>query len=381
MDVNKEALELHEKLKGKLEVNSKISLNTREDFSLAYTPGVAEPCRKIHENREDVYKYTLKSRTIAVISNGTAVLGLGNIGAEAAIPVMEGKCAIFKELAGVDAFPICIDSEDVEENVETIKRISPVFGGINLEDYKSPECFEIERKLQDLGIPVMHDDQHGTAIVVLAGLINALRVVDKKIEDVKIVIMGAGAAAIAIAKLVLSHGAKGENIILCDRQGAIYQNREGLNKPKEEIAKVTNLDKKEGSLNEVVENADVLLGVSGPNSIIAEDVKKMNENGIVFAMANPIPEIMPDEARAAGARVVATGRSDFPNQVNNALAFPGIFKGALEARAKRITEEMKIAAAEAIAGMVEPTEEMILPLITNKEVPVVVAEAVRKVCK
>ncbi|MFH1325579.1 MAG: NADP-dependent malic enzyme [archaeon] len=377
MDIKKESLDLHEKLKGKLEVKSKIALKTKKDFSLAYTPGVAEPCKKIHENKNDVYKYTIKQNTVAVISNGTAVLGLGNIGAEAAIPVMEGKAAIFKELAGIDAFPICINSEDAEENINIIKKISPVFGGVNLEDYKSPECFEIEKNLQDLGIPVMHDDQHGTAVVVLAALINSLKVLNKKIEDVKIVFSGAGAAAIAISKLLISYGAKGDNVILCDRKGAIYDGRDNLNKPKKEISEITNLKKENGSLKKVLEGADVFIGVSTGDVLEEKDVEKMN-GGIIFAMANPVPEISPEKAKKGGAKIIATGRSDFPNQVNNALAFPGIFRGALDVRAKRITEKMKIAAAEAIANFVEPTSEKILPEITDRKVVAAVAEAVKK---
>lgn len=372
---------MHEKLKGKLEIHSKIALKERKDFSLAYTPGVAEPCRKIAENPDDVFKYTIKSHTVAVISNGTAVLGLGNIGASAAIPVMEGKAAIFKELGGVDAFPICIDSEDISENINIIRKISSVFGGINLEDYKAPECFEIEAGLQDLGIPVMHDDQHGTAIVVLAGMINSLKLVEKKIEDVKIVLSGAGAAGIAITKLLLDYGAKSEKVILCDSKGIIFSERGDLNKSKKEIASRTNSFNVKGNFNDAIKNADVFIGVSKPGVLSKQHIGLMNEKAIVFAMANPIPEIMPDDAIGAGAEIVATGRSDFPNQVNNALAFPGLFKGALRCRALRITEKMKLAAAKAIAGMISPKKEMILPLITDRKVADVVANAVEKAWK
>lgn len=381
MTIQEDSLALHEKLKGKLEVKSKIKLLTKHDFSLAYTPGVAEASKRIAENKEDAYKYTIKGNTIGVISNGTAVLGLGNIGATAAIPVMEGKAAIFKELAGLDAFPICIDSEDVQENINIIKKISPIFGGINLEDYKAPECFEIESALQDLGIPVMHDDQHGTAIVVLAGLLNALKVVNKRKEDVKTVVSGAGAAAIAVSNLLMDYGINREKMILCDTKGTIYEGREDFkdNKYKLEIAKRTNKSKLKGSLSDAIKNADVFIGLSKPGLLTKEMISFMNKGAIIFAMANPVPEIMPDEANAAGALIVATGRSDFPNQVNNALVFPGVFKGALEARATRITKEMKLAAAEALASMIKsPGKDEILPAITDREVPKVISKAVAK---
>jgi len=380
MGIQEESLELHEKLGGKLSINSKIKLETKKDFSLAYTPGVAEPCRRIFANKEDVYKYTIKKNCVAVISNGTAVLGLGNIGANAAIPVMEGKAAIFKELGGIDAFPICIDSEDIDENVKTIKLISPMFGGINLEDYKAPECFEIEDRLQDLGIPVMHDDQHGTAIVVLAGLINSIKLADKKMGNVKIVVSGAGAAATAVTKLLLSYSANGKNIFLCDTKGIIYYEREDLNenKAKKELAKITNLENKKGQLSDAIIGADIFIGLSKKNLLSKEMIRTMNPYPIIFAMANPDPEIMPQDAKEAGAFIVATGRSDFPNQVNNALAFPGVFRGALDIRATRITKEMKIAAAEALASMVNPDVENILPAITNKEIPKKVAKAVMR---
>lgn len=379
MEIKEEALKLHEKLKGKLSINSKIPLDTKQNFSLAYTPGVAEPCKKIFSNKEDVYRYTIKGNTIAVISNGTAVLGLGNIGAKAAIPVMEGKAAIFKELAGVDAFPICIDSEDIEENVNIIRKISPVFGGINLEDYKAPECFEIEKKLQDLGIPVMHDDQHGTAIVVLAGIINSIKLANKKISDIKIVLSGAGAAATAVIKLLISYKANPENIVICDSKGIIYKGREDLtsNAYKQEFAEITNPSITKGSLKDALKGADVFIGLSAKGVLSKEMVLSMNKNPIIFAMANPEPEIFPQDAKEAGAFIVATGRSDFPNQVNNALVFPGIFRGALDCRATQITEKMKIAAAEALAGMVEPEVEKILPDITDKKVALNIAEAVK----
>jgi len=376
MGIQEDSLKLHEKLKGKLEVKSKIPLNTKHDFSLAYTPGVAEPCKRIFANKDDVFKYTIKGNCVAVISNGTAVLGLGNIGALAAIPVMEGKAAIFKELAGIDAFPVCIDSEDIEGNIKTIRNIAPVFGGINLEDYKAPECFEIEKGLQDLGIPVMHDDQHGTAIVVLAGLINALKLAGKEIEDVKIVFSGAGAAAIAVSKLLISYGARGENITLVDKKGIIYQGREDLpeNKYKMEIASLTNKNKP-GELIDAVEGADVFIGLSAKGLLTKEAVRKMNKP-IIFAMANPEPEILPEEAKEAGAFIIATGRSDYPNQINNALAFPGVFRGALDCKAVKITEKMKIAAAEALAGMISPEVDNLLPSITDRNVVKVVSKAV-----
>ena len=378
MGTQEDSLALHEKLKGKLEVKSKVKLETKRDFLLAYTPGVAEPCRRIFSNKEDAYKYTIKGNCVAVVSNGTAVLGLGNIGAHAAIPVMEGKAAIFKEMAGIDAFPICIDSENVDENIRIVKAIAPVFGGINLEDYKAPECFEIEAALQELGIPVMHDDQHGTAIVVLAGLINALKVAGKDIGNVRIAVSGAGAAATAVVKLLISHGADGGRIILCDTKGMIYDGRPDLaeNRHKQELALTTNGNKQKGTLADAVLGADVFIGLSKKGLLSKEMVRSMAPKAIVFAMANPDPEIIPDEAREAGALVVATGRSDFPNQVNNALGFPGIFRGALDARATRITEKMKLAAAEALAGMVEPSVESILPPITDRSVVKRVSEAV-----
>jgi len=382
MDTQEESLKLHEKHKGKLEVKSKLPLETKEDLSLAYTPGVAEPCRKIAENKEDVYKYTIKGNSVAVISDGSAVLGLGNIGPEASLPVMEGKCALFKEFADIDAYPIILGTQDPKQIIETVKLISPGFGGINLEDIKAPYCFEVEAALQDLGIPVMHDDQHGTAVVVLAALLNALKVVNKNIKEINIVVNGAGAAGIAIAKMLLSYGISGDKIIMLDRTSTIYNGRENLYPAKQEMAEKTNLNKVEGKLVDAIKNQDVFIGVSCKDCLSADMVKTMKENAIVFALANPDPEIMPDYAKEAGARIVASGRSDFPNQVNNVLGFPGIFRGALDARATRITEEMKVAAAEALASLVkEPNEENILPLPTDKSVLPAVAKAVAEAWK
>lgn len=378
MDFNKLSLEMHEENKGKIEVVSKVRVETKDDLSTAYTPGVAEPCRKIHENPIDVYKYTCKANTIAVVSDGTAVLGLGDIGPLAAIPVMEGKGILFKRFGNVDAFPICLDTKDTDEIVETVKRIAPSFGGINLEDISAPRCFEIEERLKkELDIPVFHDDQHGTAIVCSAGIMNALKLVGKKINEVTAVINGAGAAGISITKLLLSFGLK--DAILVDRQGAIYEGRDGLNPAKAEIAKITNKNKEAGSLADVVKGKDIFLGVSAPGVLTKEMVSTMAKDSIIFAMANPTPEIMPDEAKAGGAAVVATGRSDFPNQINNVLVFPGIFRGALDVRAKAITEEMKRAAAIAIASIVKDDElnaDYIIPDAFNPEVAKVVAKAV-----
>jgi len=383
MSYGEQSLKMHKEKKGKLEVISKIPVNTREDLSIAYTPGVAEPCIEISKDKDKVYDYTIKSNTVAIVSNGTAVLGLGNIGAEASIPVMEGKALLFKEFAGVDAFPICIDSEDPEEVIKTVKLICPVFGGINLEDIKAPECFYIEETLKrELNIPVFHDDQHGTAVVVLSGLYNALKLTKKNIKDVKIIINGAGSAGIAICKLLLKAGA--ENIIMCDKKGAIYDGGNCLFESHEEIAKVTNKNKESGSLKEVLVGADVFIGVSGPNMINAEDVKTMNSDAIIFAMANPTPEIMPDEAKLGGARVIATGRSDFANQINNVLVFPGIFKGALTVRATEINDEMKLAAARALANLIpeeELNEENIIPNALDKRVSGKVAEKVMRIAR
>ncbi len=383
MSYGEQSLKMHKEKKGKLEVISKIPVNTREDLSIAYTPGVAEPCVEISKDKDKVYDYTIKANTVAIVSNGTAVLGLGNIGAEASIPVMEGKALLFKEFAGVDAFPICIDSEDPEEVIKTVKLISPVFGGINLEDIKAPECFYIEETLKrELNIPVFHDDQHGTAVVVLSGLYNALKLTKKNIKDIKIIINGAGSAGIAICKLLLKAGA--QNIIMCDRNGAIYDGGNCLFESHEQIAKVTNKNKESGSLKEVLVGADVFIGVSGPNMINSEDVKTMNSDAIIFAMANPTPEIMPDEAKLGGARVVATGRSDFANQINNVLVFPGIFKGALTVRAREINDEMKLAAARALANLIQEEElndENIIPNALDKRVADKVAEEVMRIAR
>lgn len=383
MNYFEESLKLHEEKVGKIEVTSKVKVETRDDLSLAYTPGVAEPCRKIYENEENVYKYTSKGNLVAVVTDGSAVLGLGNIGPKAGLPVMEGKAVLFKEFAGVDAFPICLATNDVDEIVKTVKLIAPGFGGINLEDIGAPRCFEVEEKLKkELDIPVFHDDQHGTAIVVLAGLINALKVVGKKIEDIKVVINGAGAAGTAISKLLLSSGVK--NLIACDRVGILYDGIENVDDDKKELAKITNPDKIQGTLADALVGADVFIGVSAPGIVSKDMVRSMNNDSILFAMANPTPEIMPDEAKDAGARVVGTGRSDFPNQVNNVLAFPGIFRGALDVRAKEINEEMKIAAAYAIASIIkdeELNEDNVIPYALDKTVAANVAEAIKKAAK
>lgn len=377
------SLELHEKSKGKIEVISKIKVETREDLSLAYTPGVAEPCRKIHENEENVYKYTSKGNIVAVVTDGSAVLGLGDIGPKAGLPVMEGKSILFKEFANVDAFPICIDSNDVEEIVNTVKLISPGLGGINLEDISAPRCFEIEEKLKkELDIPVFHDDQHGTAIVVLAGLINALKIVNKKIEDLKIIINGAGAAGTAIAYLLMAAGAK--NVIACDRTGALSLGREKMNDAKNSLAKDTNPNNENGTLADVMVGSDVFIGVSSADSVKPEMVKSMNRDAIILAMANPTPEIMPDLAKEAGARVIGTGRSDFPNQINNVLVFPGVFRGALDVRAKEINQEMKLAAAYAIANYIDEkdlNEENIIPSALDKNVATAVAKAIAEAAR
>lgn len=376
MDYASESIKLHQAKKGKLEIRSKVPLNNRDDLSIAYTPGVAYVCMEIAKDPAKVFDLTIKANSVAVVTDGTAVLGLGNIGPAAAIPVMEGKAILFKEFGNIDAFPIAVENADV---VATVKAIAPVFGGINLEDIKAPECFEIERKLQTLGIPVMHDDQHGTAVVVLAALMNALKVVGKGLSDVKIVISGAGAAGIATAKILLSLKEKPKDIIMLDSQGIIYEGKELLNPYKEEIAKQTNKNKIKGGFKEAFAGADVFIGVSKGNIVTGEMVASMQKNAIVFAMANPIPEIMPDEALKAGATVVGTGRSDFPNQINNVLAFPGIFRGALDARAKRITAEMKLAAAHALANYVKnPTKDNVLPSCLDRNVAKAVAEAVRK---
>lgn len=381
--VYERSLELHEKNHGKVEVISKVKVENREDLSLAYTPGVAEPCRKIHANPDDVYKYTAKGNLVAVVSDGTAVLGLGDIGPLAGMPVMEGKSILFKEFANVDAFPICLDTKDVDEIVETVKRIAPCFGGINLEDISAPRCFEVEARLKKvLDIPVFHDDQHGTAIVVCAGLINALKVVGKKMEDIRVVINGAGSAGISICKLILQFGVG--DVVLVDRQGALCPGEEWMNPAQKAMAEVTNKDHQRGLLAEIIKNKDVFIGVSAPNLVTAEMVKTMAKDPIIFAMANPTPEIMPDVAKAGGARVVATGRSDFPNQINNVLVFPGIFRGALDVRATDITEEMKLAASRAIASLITPeelNEEYIIPSPFDKRVCSVVAKEVGRVAR
>jgi malate dehydrogenase (oxaloacetate-decarboxylating) len=384
MTTAEKALMLHEQWNGKLDTVAKSKVKTREDLALAYTPGVAEPCKVIAEDKEAAYKYTWKANTIAVVSDGSAVLGLGNIGPEAAMPVMEGKAVLFKEFGGVNAVPICLDTQDTEEIIKAVTYLAPTFGGINLEDISAPRCFEIEERLKaTLDIPVFHDDQHGTAIVVLAGIINALKVIGyKKKEDCKIVVNGAGAAGVAITKLLLSYGFK--TAILCDRSGAISSERTDLNSSKKEMLKITNPADEKGKLADVIKNADIFIGVSGPGTLTADMVKTMNKDSIIFAMANPVPEIMPDEAKAAGARVVGTGRSDFPNQVNNVVAFPGIFKGALEGRARQITEEMKLAAALAIADLVPEdklSEDNVMPEAFDPQVAVKVAEAVKACIK
>jgi len=383
MNYFEESLKLHEKNVGKIEVVSKVHVETKEDLSLAYTPGVAEPCRKIHENEENVYKYTSKGNLVAVVTDGTAVLGLGDIGPKAGLPVMEGKAVLFKEFANVDAFPICLDTKNVDEIVQTVKMIAPGFGGINLEDIGAPRCFEVEERLKkELDIPVFHDDQHGTAIVVLAGVINALKVVNKKIEDIKVVVNGAGAAGTAIAKLLLSSGVK--NLIACDKVGILYRGIENVDDAKKELAKVSNPDNIKGNLADALVGADVFIGVSAPGIVSQDMVRSMNKDSILFAMANPTPEIMPDEAKVAGARVIGTGRSDFPNQVNNVLAFPGIFRGALDVRAKEVNEEMKIAAAYAIAYMIKEedlNENNVIPNALDRNVAVNVAEAIKKAAR
>lgn len=379
MTTNEKALQMHEQWHGKLETTAKAHVNSREDLAIAYTPGVAEPCKVIAKEQEAVYKYTMKANTVAVISDGSAVLGLGNIGAYAALPVMEGKAVLFKEFGNVNAFPICLDTQDTEEIIETVIRIAPAFGGINLEDISAPRCFEIEARLKEaLSIPVFHDDQHGTAIVVLAGIINALKIVGKKKENCNVVVNGDGSAGIAITKLLLLYGFK--HVTICGINGILSKSSPDLNWMQKEMMEVTNLEQKTGLLSDAMKGADIFIGVSAPNIVSEEMVASMNQDAILFAMANPVPEIMPDVAKAAGARVVGTGRSDFPNQVNNVVAFPGIFKGALEGRATQITEEMKLAAAEAIAGLVSEDQlcdEFIMPEAFDPRVAEVVSEAVK----
>ncbi|MGN8888012.1 NAD(P)-dependent malic enzyme [Blautia sp. HCP28S3_G10] len=384
MDYAKESLRLHGEWKGKIEVVTRVPVENKDDLSLAYTPGVAQPCLEIQKDINKSYELTRRWNMCLVVTDGSAVLGLGNIGPEAGMPVMEGKCVLFKAFADVDAFPLCIKSNDVDEIVNTIYLISGSFGGVNLEDISAPRCFEIEKKLKEkCDIPIFHDDQHGTAIITLAGLTNALKVVGKKKEDVRIVMNGAGAAAISIARLLITAGFK--NITLCDRKGAIYEGRpEGMNPVKDEMSKVTNLDKKSGSLADMLVGADVFIGVSAPGAVTTEMVKTMNKDAIVFACANPTPEIFPDDAKAGGAKVVSTGRSDFPNQINNVLAFPGIFRGAFDVRAKEINDEMKLAAAEALANLIpedELSEDYIIPKAFDKRVGPAVAKAVAEAAR
>lgn len=379
MTTNEKALKLHEEWRGKLETVSKTPVKTREDLALAYTPGVAEPCKVIAQDKEAAYTYTWKSNTVAVVSDGSAVLGLGNIGPHAAMPVMEGKAVLFKEFGGVNAVPICLDTQDTEEIIKAVTYLAPGFGGINLEDISAPRCFEIEERLKaTLDIPVFHDDQHGTAIVVLAGIINALKVVNKKKEDCRVVMNGAGSAGVAIAKLLLTYGFP--DVILCNRSGIISKDTPGMNWMQQKMAEVTNPQNLTGTLADAIKGADIFVGVSAANTVTPDMVSSMNRDAIIFALANPVPEIMPDAAKAAGARIVGTGRSDFPNQINNVVAFPGIFKGALEGRAPQITEEMKLAAAHAIAGLVPEealSEDNIMPEPFDPQVAEVVAEAVK----
>jgi malate dehydrogenase (oxaloacetate-decarboxylating) len=380
MDKKEEALKKHEEWAGKIEVVNRASVSTKEELAVAYTPGVAEPCLEIQKDVDLSYKYTRRHNLVAVITDGTAVLGLGDIGPEAGMPVMEGKCALFKAFGGVDAFPLCIRSKDVDEIVNTVKLLAGSFGGVNLEDISAPRCFEIERRLKkECDIPIFHDDQHGTAVVVLAAMMNALKIVNKDIKKIKVVTSGAGAAGIAIIKLLVSMGL--ENVIMCDRKGAIYEGREDLNAEKVEMAKITNKAKEKGTLAEVIKGADVFIGVSAPGTVTKEMVASMAKDPILFPMANPVPEIFPDEAIAAGAKVVGTGRSDYPNQINNVLAFPGIFRGALDVRAKDINDEMKVAAAKAIASLVSDEElspEYIIPNAFDERVGKTVSEAVKE---
>ena len=379
MSIDEKAIFLHKQWNGKIETCAKAPVKSREDLSIAYTPGVAAPCRIIAEDKDAAYTYTLKANTVAVVSDGSAVLGLGNIGPEAAMPVMEGKCVLFKEFGGVNAFPICLSTQDTDEIIAAVKAIAPTFGGINLEDISAPRCFEIEERLKkELQIPVFHDDQHGTAIVVLAGIINGLKVVGKEKEDCRVVVNGAGSAGIAITKLLLRYGFK--HVMMCDREGIIGKDYPGLNWMQKQMTEVTNLENRTGSLADALVGADIFVGVSAPNIVSSEMVSSMNRDAIIFAMANPTPEIMPDVAKAAGAKVVGTGRSDFPNQVNNVIAFPGIFKGALEGRATQITEEMKLAAANALANLVDSeqlSEDFILPEAFDPRVAQVVSQAVK----
>ena len=383
MDKKEYALKKHEEWKGKIEVVTRAPITNREELAVAYTPGVAEPCLEISKDVDLSYKYTRRGNLVAVITDGTAVLGLGDIGPEAGMPVMEGKCALFKTFGDVDAFPLCVRSKDVDDIVNTVRLLAGSFGGVNLEDISAPRCFEIERRLKEVcDIPIFHDDQHGTAVVTLAAMTNALKLAGKKIEDISVVVNGSGAAGIAITRLLMSRGLK--NVILCDRKGAIYEGRDGLNSIKEEMAKISNLKKIKGSLGDVIKGADVFIGVSAPGSLTKEMVATMAKDPIIFAMANPVPEIMPDEAKAAGVRIMGTGRSDFPNQINNVLAFPGIFRGALDVRARDINDEMKIAAADAIASCVSESElrpDYIIPDSFNPHVKDAVANAVKEAAR
>ena len=383
IDYLKESLRVHEKYKGKLSVKSRVAVQDKEDLSVAYTPGVAEPCKQIAEDKNNVFKYTIKGHTVAVVSDGTAVLGLGDIGPEAAMPVMEGKSILFKEFGGVDAFPICLDTKDPNEIIKTVKYISPTFGGINLEDISSPRCFEIEERLkEDLDIPVFHDDQHGTAIVVTAGIINSLKIIKKEWKDLKIVVAGAGAAGLSVCRLLQHFGP--DDVILTNRKGIVYEGRPDLNPVVAKMAKITNKNKKQGTLADALKGADIFIGVSGGNLVSKEMIKTMNKDAIVFALANPIPEIMPEDAFEGGARIVATGRSDFPNQINNVLVFPGLFRGALMVRSKKIVEDMKVAAARALASLVsdrELNEKYIIPEVFDKRCARVISEEVATVAE
>ena len=383
MDYGAESLRIHEQYKGKIGVKSRVSIQDKEDLSIAYTPGVAEPCKHIHEDKFLAYKYTIKGHTVAVVSDGTAVLGLGDIGPEAALPVMEGKALLFKEFGGVDAFPIVLDTKDPQEIIKTVKYISPTFGGINLEDISSPRCFEIEETLKnELDIPVFHDDQHGTAIVVTAGIINSLKIIKKEWKDLKIVVAGAGAAGLSICRLLMNFGPK--DIILTNRKGIVYDGRPDLNPVVAKMAKITNKDKQQGTLADALVGADIFIGVSGPNLVKTENIKTMNKDAVVFALANPVPEIMPEDAFEGGARIVATGRSDFPNQINNVLVFPGLFRGALMVRSRKIVEDMKIAAARALASLVndrELNEKFIIPAVFDKRCARVISEEVATVAE
>ena len=383
IDYAAESLRVHQNYKGKLSVISKVAVDDKEDLSIAYTPGVAEPCSRIHDNKADVFRYTIKGHTVAVVSDGTAVLGLGDIGPEAALPVMEGKSVLFKEFGGVDAFPICLDTKEPEEIIKTVKYISPTFGGINLEDISSPRCFEVEERLkEELNIPVFHDDQHGTAIVTTAGIINALKIIKKEWKDLKIVVAGAGAAGLSICRLLMNFGP--EDIILTNRKGTVYEGRPDLNPIVAKMAKITNKNKLKGTLADALKGADIFIGVSGANLVTTEMIKTMNKDPVVFALANPIPEIMPEDAFKGGARIVATGRSDFPNQINNVLVFPGLFRGALMVRSTKIVEDMKIAAARALASLVsdrELNEKFIIPEVFDKRCAKVIAEEVATVAE